>query len=132
MPTISTASGGFAQEHLSELARGEAAAIRIQRLLEPEHCAWFAERLIDQPGWVVHSAVPGLEVLGLPFYLAARGGEILDRYYTEAQSCADRFRQIAAPYRSPLDSLCDTLARIWPSGLVVGRLEDGHQMSPAT
>lgn len=70
---------------LRSLARNEIAAIRIRRFVDPHCCAYLANRLLDHRGRTEHLSVPGLQLLGSPFYLAARSPTATLKYYDEAQ-----------------------------------------------
>lgn len=119
------------REHLRALARDEIAAIRIKGFLSRRECDHLAWRIVERDDRTDHTTVPGLQLVGAPFYLAARDPAAMTKYYHDAESIAPLLREISAPFNSPLDRIHDTLAGAWPAGMVREELVPGRSMSPA-
>jgi hypothetical protein len=123
--------GPLRQRHLRVLARDAVAAIRIKRFLRRRQCDHLAARIFERDDRTGHSTVPGLQLAGIPFYLASRDAETMSNYYRGVEAIPELLREISAPFDSPLDRVCHALAAAWRAGVVREELEPGRSMAPA-
>jgi len=101
---------------IQALSQEDVLVVRVKQFVSEELCEILSRKAEDEIGYQSYLNVPSVRRIGMAFYETENKPEIIDQYFKSAHQNILNFRNVCAPYCSPIDVLRCTLDEIWPAG----------------
>jgi hypothetical protein len=129
MRVIECPFGHGLAHHISAVATGEVAAIRVSGIMDIENAGYVARQLQTLEEKNTYRNFSHMETIGLS-YFEAINPEREEYYFSSANRVMEKLRSVFAPLPLPTDVIRTTLDESWPAGLMTLRHPSGKPMRP--